>query len=202
MTDSQSPETYSRLRNTDRVVLIGTTGAGKTTMAASIAQTLNVPHIEFDAFRHGPNWAETPDHVFCYGADATRPTHYRIRPKRQSEGKSHRRSPTLPQTLILVRVPWPGVGLTSHRALLAWRYPPRCSYGLQIGVLVLGWFVSQCWYRVARWWLCRTPRSSCERSVGWVWSAWAAWVRVIWACWRRQRRWTRSGVGGGLVRRW
>ena len=46
------------------MVVIGTSGAGKTTIARKIAQTLGVPHVEFDAYRHGPNWTETPDDVF------------------------------------------------------------------------------------------------------------------------------------------
>ena len=64
MTDSQGSDTEAHFRSTDRVVLIGTTGAGKTTMATRIARALNMPHIEFDALRHGPNWTETPDDVF------------------------------------------------------------------------------------------------------------------------------------------
>ena len=46
------------------MVVIGTSGAGKTTIARKIDQTLGVPHVEFDAYRHGPNWTETPDDVF------------------------------------------------------------------------------------------------------------------------------------------
>ena len=64
VTDSQNPDNEGHPPNTDRVVLIGTTGAGKTTMAARIARALDMPHIEFDALRHGPNWTETPDDVF------------------------------------------------------------------------------------------------------------------------------------------
>lgn len=33
-------------------------------MAARVARVLNMPHVEFDALRHGPNWTETPDDVF------------------------------------------------------------------------------------------------------------------------------------------
>lgn len=33
-------------------------------MATRIARVLDMPHIEFDALRHGPNWTETPDDVF------------------------------------------------------------------------------------------------------------------------------------------
>ena len=47
-----------------RVVVVGTSGSGKTTVAEEIAQMLDLPHVEFDAYRHGPNWTETPDPVF------------------------------------------------------------------------------------------------------------------------------------------
>ena len=64
MTGSPDTDTKSLPRNTDRLVLIGTSGAGKTTMAKRIARVLDMPHVEFDAIRHGPNWTETPDDVF------------------------------------------------------------------------------------------------------------------------------------------
>ena len=47
-----------------RVVVIGTSGAGKTTLAGQLAHILDAPHIELDAYRHGPNWTETPDDIF------------------------------------------------------------------------------------------------------------------------------------------
>ena len=47
-----------------RIVIIGTSGAGKSTVAALAARKLGVPHIELDALRHGPNWTETPDDEF------------------------------------------------------------------------------------------------------------------------------------------
>ena len=47
-----------------RIVVVGTSGAGKTTLASELAHLLNVPHIELDAYRHGPNWTETPDDIF------------------------------------------------------------------------------------------------------------------------------------------
>jgi adenylate kinase family enzyme len=43
---------------TRRIAVKGTSGAGKTTVAAKIAARLGVPHIELDALHHGPNWAE------------------------------------------------------------------------------------------------------------------------------------------------
>src|SRR5689334_24005644 len=41
-----------------RINVRGTTGSGKSTFAAELAQGLGVPHIELDALHHGPNWAE------------------------------------------------------------------------------------------------------------------------------------------------
>ncbi len=48
----------------NRVVVIGTSGVGKTTFARELASALGAPHVEFDAYRHGPNWQETPDPLF------------------------------------------------------------------------------------------------------------------------------------------
>ena len=48
-----------------RVVVIGTTGSGKTTLARELADAQGATHVEFDAYRHGPNWTETPDEEFC-----------------------------------------------------------------------------------------------------------------------------------------
>ena len=53
-----------QLRHFRRVVVIGTSGAGKTTLARELARAQRVPHVEMDAYRHGPNWRETPDDEF------------------------------------------------------------------------------------------------------------------------------------------
>ncbi len=47
-----------------RIVVIGTTGAGKTTLANLIAARLRYPHIELDAFFWEPNWTEAQTPVF------------------------------------------------------------------------------------------------------------------------------------------
>lgn len=47
-----------------RIVVVGTTGAGKTALARRIARAVDAPHVEFDAYRHGPGWTETPDALF------------------------------------------------------------------------------------------------------------------------------------------
>jgi adenylate kinase family enzyme len=46
-----------------RVVVIGQSGAGKTTLARRLARQLQVPHLELDAFFHGPDWQPTPTFV-------------------------------------------------------------------------------------------------------------------------------------------
>ena len=58
------PASAIQLRHFRRVVVIGTTGSGKTTLARELARAQGVPHVEMDAYRHGPNWRETPDDEF------------------------------------------------------------------------------------------------------------------------------------------
>ncbi len=53
-----------------RVVVIGTSGSGKTTFAASLARRLNVPHIELDDLHWNPQWVETPTNEFLVKVDA------------------------------------------------------------------------------------------------------------------------------------
>lgn len=47
-----------------RIVVIGTSGSGKTTFAAALANVLNFPHLELDAFHWSPGWVATPKEVF------------------------------------------------------------------------------------------------------------------------------------------
>ena len=47
-----------------RIIVSGTTGSGKTTVSKRLAELLGLRHVELDAYRHGPNWAETPDALF------------------------------------------------------------------------------------------------------------------------------------------
>ena len=46
-----------------RVVVIGGSCSGKTTVARRLAEILDVPHIELDALHHDPNWNEAPAEV-------------------------------------------------------------------------------------------------------------------------------------------
>jgi adenylate kinase family enzyme len=40
-----------------RVLVAGTSGAGKTALAARLGRGLELPHVEIDALFHGPGWA-------------------------------------------------------------------------------------------------------------------------------------------------
>jgi adenylate kinase family enzyme len=47
-----------------RISVVGTSGAGKTTMGRALAQLHGIPHVELDALYHGPNWTELPEPLF------------------------------------------------------------------------------------------------------------------------------------------
>lgn len=53
-----------------RVAIVGSTGSGKTTLARTLARLYGVQHIELDALHWGPNWTETPGHIFRERVDA------------------------------------------------------------------------------------------------------------------------------------
>ena len=64
MPNSQLPDKDNLATSPNRIAVIGTAGAGKTVLAKRIAEQLALPHVELDAYRHGPDWTETPDDVF------------------------------------------------------------------------------------------------------------------------------------------
>lgn len=47
-----------------RVVIVGTSCSGKTTLAHQLAHTLQVPHQELDSLHWRPNWTPTPKDEF------------------------------------------------------------------------------------------------------------------------------------------
>jgi adenylate kinase family enzyme len=48
----------------ERVVIIGTSCSGKTTLARRVAEAIDAPHIELDAINWGPGWSEMPTEDF------------------------------------------------------------------------------------------------------------------------------------------
>ena len=47
-----------------RIVVVGPTCSGKTSMARELGRRLELPHTELDALHWDPNWTEAPDEVF------------------------------------------------------------------------------------------------------------------------------------------
>jgi adenylate kinase family enzyme len=43
-----------------RIVVVGTTGSGKTTLAATLAECFGISHVELDALHWEPDWTEAP----------------------------------------------------------------------------------------------------------------------------------------------
>jgi adenylate kinase family enzyme len=48
----------------NRVIVVGTTGSGKTTLATALAQKMACPFIELDALFWNPRWVKTPPDEF------------------------------------------------------------------------------------------------------------------------------------------
>ena len=47
-----------------KIVIVGSSCSGKTTLARRLAGRLDVPHVELDALHHGPGWTEAPRDEF------------------------------------------------------------------------------------------------------------------------------------------
>lgn len=47
-----------------RIAVLGTSGSGKTTLARTLAERLDLEHIELDALFHQPGWTQLPDGEF------------------------------------------------------------------------------------------------------------------------------------------
>ena len=58
-TDTVSNRHFSTTR-CRHIVVVGTTGSGKTTLARRISERLDIPHVELDAIFWGPNWTPAP----------------------------------------------------------------------------------------------------------------------------------------------
>ena len=48
----------------ERIAVVGSSGAGKTTVARQLADRFDLEHIELDAIFHQPGWEPLPDDQF------------------------------------------------------------------------------------------------------------------------------------------
>ncbi|MGH2461408.1 MAG: adenylate kinase [Chloroflexota bacterium] len=48
----------------NRIVVVGSTGSGKTTLATGLAEILSLRHVELDALHWDPNWTPAPTDLF------------------------------------------------------------------------------------------------------------------------------------------
>lgn len=53
-----------------RVIVIGSSGAGKTTLAKQLSAKLNIPHVELDSLYHQANWQRASDQEFLASVKA------------------------------------------------------------------------------------------------------------------------------------
>ena len=60
-------------RRPARVLVAGTSGAGKTTLARRVAGLLTLPYVELDALFHGPGWAPREEFMADVGRLAAAP---------------------------------------------------------------------------------------------------------------------------------
>jgi adenylate kinase family enzyme len=44
----------------ERIMVVGTSCSGKTTLAGRLAEALDVPHVELDELHWGPDWSQCP----------------------------------------------------------------------------------------------------------------------------------------------
>ncbi|HET7495233.1 MAG TPA: hypothetical protein VFJ80_07275 [Candidatus Limnocylindrales bacterium] len=56
----QPRDPMQTLAGCDRIVVVGRTGSGKTTIARELGATLGVPHIELDSLYFGPGFSTAP----------------------------------------------------------------------------------------------------------------------------------------------
>lgn len=53
-----------------RIIIVGTTGSGKTTLAKRVSEKMDIPHIEIDALFWKPDWEESANEEFFAKAKA------------------------------------------------------------------------------------------------------------------------------------
>src|SRR5919197_1581708 len=58
--EQQQRDPLNTLAGCERIVILGRTGSGKTTLARELAATLGVPHVELDSLYFGPDFSTAP----------------------------------------------------------------------------------------------------------------------------------------------
>src|SRR5918912_2891277 len=51
---------FNTLTGCERILILGRTGSGKTTLARELAAALDVPHVELDSLYFGPDFSTAP----------------------------------------------------------------------------------------------------------------------------------------------
>ncbi|HEY3187094.1 MAG TPA: hypothetical protein VGJ70_06450 [Solirubrobacteraceae bacterium] len=60
MTDERERDPLNSLTGSNRILILGRTGSGKTTLARELAAALEVPHVELDSLYFGPDFSTAP----------------------------------------------------------------------------------------------------------------------------------------------
>lgn len=55
---------FMDMQKLEKILVIGTTGSGKTSLAKRLSKELQLARVELDAFRWNPGWVMTSDEVF------------------------------------------------------------------------------------------------------------------------------------------
>lgn len=101
-----------------RYVIVGTSGAGKSTFAAALAQATDSPHIELDALYWGPEWQAVPHEQF----------EARVRSATESEGWVSDGNYTAVRDLLWGRathIVWLNYGRSTVFSRVLWRTVTR-----------------------------------------------------------------------------